>query len=165
MEGLGISNVTVHDHNYGRWQPQLGIMKDNVCDKKPSPGFYKEGREGSGGCEGKQCGPCGTFRIGPGGEGGGLFATPWTVACQAPLSMGFPRQEYWSGLPCPPPGDLPEQGIKPSSLMFPTLAGRFFTTSATWEASPTHTFFFFHMAEHNWNLSISFHSETFTQIP
>ena len=46
MEGLGISNVTVHDHNYGRWQPQLGIMKDNVCDKKPSPGFYKEGREG-----------------------------------------------------------------------------------------------------------------------
>ena len=42
-------------------------------------------------------------------------ATPWTVACQAPLSMGFARQEYWSGLPCPP-GDLPNPGIKPGSL-------------------------------------------------
>ena len=39
----------------------------------------------------------------------------WTVACQAPLSMGFPRQEYWSGLPFPPPGDLPNPGIKPES--------------------------------------------------
>ena len=44
-----------------------------------------------------------------------LFATPWTVAHQAPLSMGFSRQEYWSGLPCPPPGDLPNPGIKPAS--------------------------------------------------
>ena len=44
-----------------------------------------------------------------------LFATPWTVACQAPLSMGFSRQEYWSRLPCPPPGDLPNPGIKPRS--------------------------------------------------
>ena len=42
-------------------------------------------------------------------------ATPWTAACQAPLSMGFSRQEYWSGLPCPPPGDLPNSGIKPRS--------------------------------------------------
>ena len=58
-----------------------------------------------------------------------LFATPYTVAHQAPLSMGFPRQEYWSGLPCPPPGDLPNPGIKPVSLMSPSLAGRFFTTS------------------------------------
>ena len=47
-----------------------------------------------------------------------LFVTPWTVARQAPLSMGFSRQEYWSGLPCPPPGDLPNSGIKPRS---PTL--------------------------------------------
>ena len=62
-----------------------------------------------------------------------LFATPWTVACQAPLSMEFSRQEYWSGLPCPPPGDLPPLGIKPVSLASPVLAGRFFTTSATWE--------------------------------
>ena len=44
-----------------------------------------------------------------------LFVTPWTVACQAPLSMGFPRQEYWSGLPCPPPGDLPDTGTEPAS--------------------------------------------------
>ena len=63
-----------------------------------------------------------------------LFVTPWTVARQAPLSMGFPRQEYWSGLLFPPPGDLPDPGIEPSSLMSPALAGRFFTTSATWEA-------------------------------
>ena len=45
-----------------------------------------------------------------------LFAAPWTVACQAPLSMGFSRQEFWSGLPCPPPGDLPVPGIDPVSL-------------------------------------------------
>ena len=43
-----------------------------------------------------------------------LFATPWTVACQAPLSMGFSRQEYWSGLQFPSPGDLPDPGIKPA---------------------------------------------------
>ena len=43
------------------------------------------------------------------------LATPWTVACQAPLSMGFPRQEYWRGLPFPPPGDLPNPGIEPMS--------------------------------------------------
>ena len=55
------------------------------------------------------------------------------VARQAPLSMGFPRQEYWSGLPCPPPGDLPDPGIKPASLVSPALAGGFFTTSAPWE--------------------------------
>ena len=63
-----------------------------------------------------------------------LSATPWTVARQAPLFMGFPRQEYWSWLPCPPLGDLPNWGIKPKSLMSPALAGEFFTTSATWEA-------------------------------
>ena len=48
--------------------------------------------------------------------------------------MGFSRQEYWSGLPYPPPGDLPEPGIEPTSLASPTLAGGFFTTCATWEA-------------------------------
>ena len=46
---------------------------------------------------------------------GQLFETPWTVACQAPLSMGFSRQEYWSGLPFPSPGDLPNPGIEPGS--------------------------------------------------
>jgi len=48
--------------------------------------------------------------------------------------MGFSKQEYWSGLPCPPPGDLPEPGTKPMSLTSPALAGGFFTTSVTWEA-------------------------------
>ena len=62
-----------------------------------------------------------------------LFVTPWTVAHQAPLFIGFSRQEYWSGLPCPPPGDRPDPGIGPASLMSPALAGGFFTTSATWE--------------------------------
>ena len=54
--------------------------------------------------------------------------------CQAPLPMGFSRQEYGSGLPCPPPGDLPDSGIEPTSLRSPALAGRFFSASATREA-------------------------------
>ena len=54
--------------------------------------------------------------------------TPWTVAHQAPLSMEFFRQEYWSGLPFPPPGDLPNPGIKPTSPVSPELADGFFTT-------------------------------------
>ena len=62
-----------------------------------------------------------------------LFVTPWTTACQSPLSMQFSRQEYWSGLPFPP-GDLPNPGIEPTSLMSPALADGFFTTSATREA-------------------------------
>ena len=60
-----------------------------------------------------------------------LFAIPWIVACQAPLSMGFSRQEYWSGLPCPPPGDIPNLGTEPKSLMSLAFAGGFCTTSAT----------------------------------
>ena len=59
---------------------------------------------------------------------------PWTVAHQAPLSMGFSRQEYWSELPFPLPGDLPNPGIESMSLKSPALAGRFFTNNATWEA-------------------------------
>ena len=51
-----------------------------------------------------------------------FFVTPWTVACQAPQSMGFPRQEYWSGLPFPSPGDLPDPGIKPVSFISSALA-------------------------------------------
>ena len=58
-----------------------------------------------------------------------LFATLWTVAHQAPLSMGFSKQEYWNGLSCPPPGDLSHPGIEPTSLMSPALAGRFFTVA------------------------------------
>ena len=57
-----------------------------------------------------------------------LFATLWTVAHQVPLSIGFTRQEYWSGLPFPPLGDLPFSGIEPKSPVSPELAGRFFTT-------------------------------------
>ena len=63
-----------------------------------------------------------------------LFATLWTVPRQAPLSMGFSRQEYQSGLPCPTPGYLPYPGIEPVSLVSPALAGGFFTTRPTWEA-------------------------------
>ena len=70
-----------------------------------------------------------------------LFVTLWTIVHQVPPSMRFSRQEYWSGLPCPPPGDPPNPGIKPVSLMSPALAGRFFTTSTTWEA------------QHSWSVS------------
>ena len=62
-----------------------------------------------------------------------LSATPRTIARQAPLSLGFSRQECWSGLPCPPPGHLPNPGIKPMSLVSPALAGRVFTTGITWK--------------------------------
>ena len=64
-----------------------------------------------------------------------LFVTPLWL--HAPLSMGFSRQEYWGGLPCPPPGSLPYPGIEPMSLMSSALAGGFFTTSTTWEAQRT----------------------------
>ena len=57
-----------------------------------------------------------------------LFATPWAVVRQTPLSVGFPRQEYQSGLSCPPPGDLPDPGSKPMSLMSSVLIGGFFIT-------------------------------------
>ena len=64
-----------------------------------------------------------------------LYATLWTVAWQAPLSMGFSRQEYWSGLPCPPQGDLPDPGIEPEPMCLTSaMADRFLTTSTMWEA-------------------------------
>ena len=63
-----------------------------------------------------------------------LCGTLWTVAHQAPVSMGFPRQAYWSGLPCSPPGDLPDLGIEPAPFMSPALAGRLFTNSTIKEA-------------------------------
>ena len=62
-----------------------------------------------------------------------LFANPWTAACQAPLSKGFSRQEYWSGLSCAP-ADLPNAGMEPASVKSFAWAGGFFTTSTTWEA-------------------------------
>ena len=64
-----------------------------------------------------------------------LFATPWTVACQAPLSKGFSRQEYWSGLPFPTPGDLPDSVIEPESPLSPELESRLsLCLGSTWEA-------------------------------
>ena len=68
-----------------------------------------------------------------------LFVTQWTVACQAPLPMGFSRQEYWRGVPCPPLGYLPDPVIEPKSFTSLALAGGFFTTSATWEVHILHT--------------------------
>ena len=73
-----------------------------------------------------------------------LFETLRTIAHQAPLSMGFSRQEYWSGLQCPPPEDLLNPGFEPMSVMSPALAGEFFTTNTSWEApssctSPHHS--------------------------
>ena len=63
-----------------------------------------------------------------------LFETLWAVAHQTPLFMGFSRQEYWNGLPFPPPGDPPHPGIELAYLPSPALAGRFFTTSVSQEA-------------------------------
>ena len=63
-----------------------------------------------------------------------LFVILWTVTHQAPLSMGISRQEYWSELPCPPSGGLPDSDIEPVSLLSPALVSSFFTTYATWEA-------------------------------
>ena len=60
--------------------------------------------------------------------------TPWTVAWQASLFVGFPRQEHWNGLPRPFPGDLPNPGIEPASLISPALAGRLFTARSTLKA-------------------------------
>ena len=82
-----------------------------------------------------------------------LFATLQTVAIQAPLPMGFSRQEYWSGLPCPSPEDLPDPGIKPWSFMSPALTGGFFTSSGTWEA-PVHLYLFPHLLI-NWQTKVT----------
>ena len=71
-----------------------------------------------------------------------LFANPWTVALQAPLSMGFSRQEDWSGMPFPSPGDPPDAEMEPTSLLCPELVGGFFPNSATWEALTLTTFMF-----------------------
>ena len=70
-------------------------------------------------------------------------ATLWTVICEAPLSIGFSKQEYYSGLPCLPLRDLPDPGITPASFISPVLAGGFFTISATWEAKVMHSIHLF----------------------
>ena len=75
---------------------------------------------------------------------------PMDVAHQAPLSMRFSRQEYWSRLPCPPLGDLPDPGIEPTSLTSPALVGGSFTTSTTWEAPKLYVY----VTTNFWNLSM-----------
>ena len=77
-----------------------------------------------------------------------LFASLWTVTCQAPLLKGFSRQKYCSGLPCSPPGDLPDPGIECTSLVSPASAGGFLTTSAIWEAPDISLFKIFKQKNH-----------------
>ena len=97
----------------GRWPVRNVYNKEDLSSRHPAPG--------------PPASSCTLSRV-------QLCATPWTVGCHAPLFAGFPRQEHWSGLPCPSPGDLPDPGIEPMSLLSPALAGRFFTASTTWEA-------------------------------
>ena len=80
---------------------------------------------------------------------------PWTVAHQAPLSMGFSRQEYWSGLPFTPPRGFLDPGIKPMSLASPALAGKFFTTSATWDAPSGLAPFMYNRGRGGWIASLT----------
>ena len=82
-----------------------------------------------------------------------FFANPWAVAHQTPLSIAFPRQEYWSGVLFPTPGDLPDPRIKLKFLESPALAGEFFTTSATWEAQA-----------HSWH-TLNLHSQILNRLP
>ena len=86
-----------------------------------------------------------------------LFVVPWTIARQAPLSTGFPRQKYWSGLPFPSPGDLLDSGIKLTSLVPPALAGRFFTSWATGEA--------FNYESTSWETSVLGKPELLVTLP
>ena len=93
--------------------------------------------------------------------------TPWTVAHQAPLSMGFSRPEHWSGLPCPPPGGLPDPGVEPASLASLSLAAGFFITSTTWEAlNSEHSscLFYKNLEPHSCSQHVSFrpHCKAFT---
>ena len=91
-----------------------------------------------------------------------VCATLWVVAHQAPLSMRFSRQECWSRLPCPPPGDLPNPGTVPTCLMSPALAGTFLTTSTTWETPkmPYILFIVYHVSSltpQHWIIEIKLH--------
>ena len=86
---------------------------------------------------------------------------PWTVAHQAPLSMEFSRQEYWSALPCPPPGDLSNLGIEPMSFISPALAGGFFTTSSVCEALKSFFALLTAISSLSWTLNSKASSGTF----
>ena len=109
----------------GIWEPRRKASAGpseghfvSQCDKEEAGGAGRMGRGDSGK---DVCVPAQSFSC-------VWLCDPWTVACQAPLSMESSRQEYWSGLPFPTPGDLPDLGIEPVSLEAPALAGGFFTT-------------------------------------
>ena len=88
-----------------------------------------------------------------------LFLNPWTIAHQAPPSIKFSTQEYWSGLPFPSPRAFPDPGIEPMSPMFPELTDGFFTTSSTWEASYG---YFSYPQKNNFNgITLTFQEKTF----
>ena len=89
-----------------------------------------------------------------------LFATLWSVACQAPLSLEFPRQEHWSGLPFPPQGDLPDPGIAS-----PALSGRFFTIKSPGKPVIHSFFFFFHIFPYGLSQAIGYSSLCYTVGP
>ena len=84
-----------------------------------------------------------------------LFTTLWIVARQAPLSIGFSRQEYWNGLPFPSPEDLPDPGVKPTSLESLALTSRFFTTSTSWETPSSPICGFISDSLRIWNLEMA----------
>ena len=85
-----------------------------------------------------------------------IFRDPWTVALQAPLSIEFSRQEYWSGLPFPTLGHLPNPGIKPVSLASPTLAGRFFTTVPSGKVVKGHCHKMLGVTRNSWSESMKY---------
>ena len=91
--------------------------------------FHEENRKWKG-KKSKVCSKCFSYVR--------LFATPWTVTCQASQSMGYSRQEYWSGLPCLPPKDLPGPGVKLMSLTSSAMVDGFFTTGSSWEGTFPH---------------------------
>ena len=79
------------------------------------------------------------FQVGSKGTQPYIYRYPFSPCISSCFPTGKTRQEYWSGLPCSPPGDLPDSGVEPESLTYPALAGGFFTTSTTWEALTGYT--------------------------
>ena len=79
----------------------------------------------------------------------------WSIVCEAPLPTGFSRQGYWSGFLFPSPGDAPDAGIEPTTLMSPGLAGRFLTTSITWEAHTLDYAQFFELSKNRTKIMFS----------
>ena len=131
------SEVTNPDEDDGEENPLCWGEESNrhgcsVSTKAPpffslstKPGQTVSGPAGERGPSEARCCVLGRFRR--------FFATLWTIACQSPLSMGFSREEYWSGLPFPSPGDLPNPGTESTSLISPAPIGGFFTPSTTWK--------------------------------